>query len=184
MVPDLTGNPFTYFLPAVIRLYIGYIFLWSSIAKLRNAPNFVATIDQIKLLPLSSKGVAGLVIGVELLLACWLIVGWMPAVSLSLALILLVIFTYSLKVLKAKVDYAGCACFGGSTIHSVKVIPFIRNIWLCAAIALALIMQVLVLRRPVIVFEIPSIFLALSLIALLGSMLLYYLLYRIEAIID
>jgi len=101
-------------LGTVIRLFLGAIFLWASLAKLHSPRTFLLTVRAYDATPeWLSKGIAYGLPVLEFCVAIVLIVGVMTRIVASVSVLLFLVFLIGLIEASARGIQLECGCFGG-----------------------------------------------------------------------
>lgn len=129
------------FLLAVLRFFVGTIFLLSGVAKLREGEKMSEIVADYELLPPSLVApVARLLPAFELLLGAALIGNFLPAISNSLASIVAFAFAAAALVNLRRGRLINCGCFGASSSEKITWATVARGLSLgvmAAAVASA-----------------------------------------------
>ncbi len=115
----------------VFRFLLGSIFLVSSVSKANDARHFVNTLVSFKLFPTSwAQPFTVIIIGMELIVAALLLMGWQSRIAASLCGFLLLIFTVviCLSLMRGYTDLE-CGCFGSRHARKVNFNAVGRNIF-------------------------------------------------------
>jgi uncharacterized membrane protein YphA (DoxX/SURF4 family) len=132
----LTSRVFVF----VLRIFLGAIFVYSSIHKIRNPAEFAFAIRGYELLPVAITNLFALLIAwSEVLAGIMLILGVMTRKAAGAILILLVMFTVAILTTMVKGLVIDCGCFGGGGDAPTTYPLVIRNLFLIAAAAMVML---------------------------------------------
>lgn len=132
-------NPLTIFLTNkvfifVLRIFIGGMFVYSSIHKIQSPDEFAIAIRGYKLLPIGlTNAFAIFVAWSEVLAGIMLILGVMSRKAAGAILVLLAMFTIAIVTTIVRGIVVDCGCFGTEGNHPTAWPLVIRNLFLIAA---------------------------------------------------
>lgn len=116
----------------VLQLAIGIVFLMAGVSKALSARSFVQIVRDYAILPPSATvPVAGIVIGLEVLVALALLSGAASGLAILLALMLVAGFGVSVGINLLRDRNIACGCFGSS--EQISAATLIRLVVLLAA---------------------------------------------------
>jgi len=117
--------------PFVLRLMLALIFLFSSLAKLRNPSAFVREVSDYQVLPQPLARLFGRLLPfVELITAVLLLSGFLLIVGTGMAAFLLTSFTVVMTVMTTRGRQPKCNCFGTASTSHVGWQTILRNLLL------------------------------------------------------
>lgn len=143
--PARSGNPLTILLTNklfifVLRIFLGGLFLYSSLHKIQDPGAFAFAIRGYKMLPIEITNLFAIFIAwSEAVAATMLILGVMTRKAAGAVLILLVIFTIAIATTVVRGIAVDCGCFSAGSNHTTDYTLVIRNLFLiCAALMVML----------------------------------------------
>lgn len=121
----------------VLRIFLGGLFLYSSIHKIQNPDAFAGAIRGYKLLPIGLTNIFALFVAwSEALAGVMLILGIMTRQAAGAVALLLVMFIVAIGTTIARGIAVDCGCFSNEGGHATGVGLLIRNCFLVAAAAM------------------------------------------------
>jgi uncharacterized membrane protein YphA (DoxX/SURF4 family) len=124
------GMVFQSLILTAFRLLLGAIFLASSVGKVGEHRRFAATVAALKLIPRTwVRPIALALIGIELVVAVLLLLGWRSQSVSALCGLLLAIFTTAMGIslLRGYTDLE-CGCFGTRYTEKINLRLIYRNL--------------------------------------------------------
>jgi putative oxidoreductase len=111
------GNRYFLF---VVRLVLGFLFIFASIEKISQPEEFARSITYYHLLPIALVNLVALLLPwIELLAGLFLLLGILPRGSALLLLLLLGIFIVAIGISLARGLDISCGCFGTAAARKV-----------------------------------------------------------------
>jgi hypothetical protein len=100
----------------VVQLSLGATFVSAGTSKLRHPARFAATVAEYRLTPRRlAPAIAGLLIGIEMLLALAFLMSWLTTWALLVAGLVLSLFFMAVAINIRRGRRIVCGCFGGTT---------------------------------------------------------------------
>lgn len=97
-----------------LQLSLGIVFMFAAVPKLRHPTTFRRTIAAYRVLPRDLvPSFATLAIAIESFLALAFLTGWMVPIALSLAALILALFSVAVGINLRRGRRIPCGCFGG-----------------------------------------------------------------------
>lgn len=113
------------YLLAFCKITLGLLFLVSFLSKLKNFSQFVTTVSNFQLLPMSLTQLAAVLVLISELLIVLFLFKW-QVIAFCLASMLLVIFSAAFASVLARNIQTTCNCFGTSQ-HPISQVDLFRN---------------------------------------------------------
>lgn len=139
------GDPLTFLFTNklfifVLRIFLGGLFLYSSLHKIQDPSSFAFAVRGYKMLPVEITNLFAIFIAwSEALAAIMLIFGVMTRKAAGAAFILLVLFTIAITATVVRGLAVDCGCFSSGSNHATDFTLVIRNLFLiCAALMVML----------------------------------------------
>ena len=132
-------NPLTAFLASkgfilVLRLFLGGIFIYSSIHKIHNPEQFAVSVRAYQIIPLSLSNLYALLVAwSEAVAAIMLIFGIMTRKAAAAILILLVMFIIAIITTLIRGLTLDCGCFSSAGGHSTNFGLIVQDLFLVVA---------------------------------------------------
>jgi uncharacterized membrane protein YphA (DoxX/SURF4 family) len=139
------GNPLTILLTNkvfvfALRIFLGAMFLYSSIHKIANPGEFAIAIRSYELLPVGLTNLFALLIAwSEVLAGIMLILGVMTKKAAGAILLMLTMFTVAVLATMIKGLVIDCGCFSTGGNQSTSFPLVIRNLFLIAAAVMVML---------------------------------------------
>lgn len=140
-----SGNPVTVLLTSdlfifVLRVFLGGLFIYSSVHKIQSPHEFAIAIRGYKILPVELTNLFALVVAwSEVLAGMMLLLGIMTKRAAAAIFILLLMFDVAILTTVIRGIAIDCGCFSSEGGHQTNYELVIRNLFLMAAAAMVMI---------------------------------------------
>ena len=140
-----SGNPLTILLTHkvfifVLRMFLGGMFIYSSIHKIQSPDTFAIAIRGYKLLPFELTNLFALFIAwSEVVAGTMLVLGVMTKRAAGAVFIMLVMFTVAIASTMVRGIVVDCGCFSDEGGHQTEWPLVLRNLFLIAATAMTMV---------------------------------------------
>jgi uncharacterized membrane protein YphA (DoxX/SURF4 family) len=134
-----SSNPLTILLTNklfifLLRIFLGALFVYSSLHKVQNPDGFAIAIRGYKMLPFALTNLFAIFIAwSELIAGIMLIVGVMTRKAAGAVLVMLVMFTVAITTTVVRGIAVDCGCFSNEGNHATDYTLIIRNLFLITA---------------------------------------------------
>ncbi len=140
-----SSNPLTLLLTSkffifVLRLFLGGLFLYSSLQKVQHPDQFAVAVRAYKMLPLGLTSLFALAIAWgEAVAGILLIVGLFTRQAAGAVFLLLASFTIAIVSTQVRGMVVDCGCFSNEGGHGADYTLVVRNLFLLTAAAMVML---------------------------------------------